>query len=173
MSATTSERTSSAAAPTSRRSIVALVVIGLATAAAAGLGGVAAASAQATYTALELPPYAPPAWVFGPVWTVLYVMIAVSGWQLWRAAQARGAWWSTAMTWWSVQLVLNAAWTPIFFAGDRYGLALAEILVLLAAVLTTIAVAWRVRRSAALLLLPYAAWVAFATALNAGIVVLN
>ena len=168
---------SAAPAAASGRSIIALVVIGIATAAAAGLGGVAAASAQSTYGALELPPYAPPAWLFGPVWTVLYVMIAISGWQLWRAAQASGRGsglhWSRAMTWWTVQLVLNAAWTPIFFAGDRYGLALVEIVVLLAAVLTTIAVAWRVRRSAAWLLVPYAAWVAFATALNAGIVVLN
>ena len=163
--------------PASSRSLLALAVIALATAAAAGLGGVAAASAQSTYNALELPPYAPPAWLFGPVWTVLYVMIAISGWQLWRAAQAAtpesGLHWSRAMTWWTVQLVLNAAWTPIFFAGDRYGLALIEISVLLAAVLTTIAVAWRVRRSAALLLVPYAAWVAFATSLNAGIVILN
>ena len=165
----------STAAPraTSPRSLLALTAFGVAVAAAAGLGGVAAASAQSTYAALDLPPFAPPAWLFGPVWSVLYVMIAASGFLLWRSAQASGRAWSGALTWWVAQLVLNAAWTPIFFAGDRYGLALIEISVLLAAVIVTIAMAWRVRRSAAWLLVPYAAWVAFATALNAGIVVLN
>ena len=157
----------------STRSLLALGGFAVAVAIAAGLGGVAASSAQSTYDALELPPFAPPAWLFGPVWSVLYVMIAAGGFLLWRTAQASGRSWSTALTWWGVQLVLNAAWTPIFFAGDRYGLALVEIVVLLSAVLVTIGVAWRERRVAAVLLVPYAAWVAFATALNAGIVILN
>ncbi|QWC86943.1 tryptophan-rich sensory protein [Nocardioidaceae bacterium] len=157
----------------SARSLLTLGGFAVAVAVAAGLGGVAASSASSTYAALDLPPYAPPAWLFGPVWTVLYVMIAASAWVLWRAAQTRGAAWSPALTAWAVQLVLNAAWTPIFFAGDRYGLALVEIVVLLAAVVVTIALARRERPAAAWLLVPYVAWVAFATALNAGIVILN
>ncbi|MDO9457109.1 TspO/MBR family protein [Nocardioides sp.] len=147
-----------------------LVLLGFlaAVAVAAGLGGVAAASAGSTYAALDLPPFAPPSSVFGPVWTVLYVMIAVAGWLTWRVVG-----WDRSLTVWAVQLVLNAAWTPLFFGADRYGLALVEIVVLLAAVVATIVLFWTRRRAAALLMLPYAGWVAFATALNAAIWHLN
>jgi tryptophan-rich sensory protein len=134
----------------------------------AGLGGLAAAGAQATYTALDLPPYAPPSWLFGPVWSVLYLMIGVAGWLLWRAGG-----WDRVMWLWTVQLLLNLAWTPLFFAADLYTVALVEILVLAAAVALLIAWSWRRSRVAAWLLVPYLAWVCFATALNAGIVVLN
>lgn len=134
----------------------------------AAVGGLAAGSAGDTYRELELPPFAPPSWLFGPVWSVLYVMIGVAGWLLWRA---RG--WDPALTLWAVQLVLNLAWTPLFFAADRYTLALVDIVVLALLVLGLIALAWRRSRTAAWLLVPYAAWVCFATALNAAIVVLN
>lgn len=139
-----------------------------AVAVAAGLGGVAAASAGSTYAALDRPSFAPPAGVFGPVWTVLYVMIAVAGWLTWRQVG-----WDRSLTAWAVQLVLNAAWTPLFFGADRYGLALVEIVVLLLAVLVTTALFWTRRRVAALLMAPYVGWVAFATALNAAIWHLN
>ena len=140
----------------------------VAVAVAAGVGGLAAAGSQATYRALELPPYAPPSWLFGPVWTVLYVMIGVAGWLLWRA----GGW--DRVTWlWVVQLVLNLGWTPLFFAADLYTVALVEILLLAGSVALLIAWAWHRSRAAAWLLVPYLAWVCFATALNAGIVVLN
>lgn len=141
---------------------------GLAVLVAAGLGGLAASSAGSTYAALDLPSWAPPAGVFGPVWTVLYVMIAVAGWLTWRTVG-----WDRALTVWAVQLVLNAAWTPLFFAADRYGLALVEIVVLLVAVGATIALFWVRHRLAALLLVPYLAWVGFATALNAAIWSMN
>lgn len=139
-----------------------------AVAAVAVLGGLAASSSSQTYRALDLPPFAPPSWLFGPVWTVLYVMIAVAGWLAWRADAG-----PRALGLWVGQLLLNLAWTPLFFAADRYVLALVDIVVLLLAVLATIVVFRRPSPVAAWLLVPYAAWVAFATALNAAIVVLN
>lgn len=132
------------------------------------VGGLAAGSAPETYRALELPPWAPPAWLFGPVWTALYLMIAVAGWQLWRA---RG--WDVAVTLWVVQLGLNLAWTPLFFAGDRYLLALVDIMVLVLVIATLIALASSRSRTAMWLLFPYLAWVSFATMLNTAIVQLN
>lgn len=154
--------------PAPLRSALALACFALAVAAAAALGAVAATSAKDTYAALDLPPFAPPAAVFGPVWTVLYVMIALAGWLVWREVGL-----DRSIALWAGQLVLNALWTPIFFAGDRYGLALVEILVLLVAVAATIALFARRSRVAALLMVPYVAWVAFATLLNLSIVVLN
>ena len=139
-----------------------------AVAAVAVVGGLAAGSAGRTYRALELPAFAPPSWLFGPVWTVLYVMIAVAGWLVWREVR-----WGRDLTLWSVQLVLNLAWTPLFFAADLYALALVDITLLLVAVGATIGLFRRTSPPAAWLLVPYLAWVAFATALNAAIVVLN
>jgi tryptophan-rich sensory protein len=132
------------------------------------LGALATGSAGDTYSSYELPPYAPPSWLFGPVWTVLYLMIAVSGWLVWRAVG-----WRRELTLWTVQLLLNLAWTPLFFGADLVGWALAEIAVLWLAVAATIAVFWRISRPAAWLLVPYLAWGSFATALNAGIWLLN
>jgi tryptophan-rich sensory protein len=133
-----------------------------------GVGGLAAAGSQATYRALELPAYAPPSWLFGPVWSVLYVMIGVAGWLLWRAGG-----WDRVMWLWGVQLVLNLAWTPLFFAADLLGWALVEVVALLIAVAITVALAWRPSRRAAWLLVPYLAWVGFATALTAAFWHLN
>lgn len=132
------------------------------------LGGLAAGSSGATYRALDLPPFAPPSWLFGPVWTVLYVMIAVAGWRAWRAGAG-----PVALALWGVQLVLNLAWTPLFFGADRYGWALVDIVALLLAIAATIAAFRRTSALAAWLMVPYAAWVAFATALNVAIVALN
>lgn len=160
--------TASRTAPSTATPWLALLGFLAAVAVAAGLGGVAASSAGSTYAALDRPWFAPPAGVFGPVWTVLYVMIAVAGWLTWRQVG-----WDRSLTAWAVQLVLNAAWTPLFFGADRYGLALVEIVVLLVAVLVTTALFWARRRTAALLMAPYVGWVAFATALNASIWRLN
>ncbi len=154
--------------PAPARSGLALAAFSLCVVAAAVVGSLAATSSRETYARLDLPPFAPPGWVFGPVWTVLYVLIAVAGWLVWREVGL-----DRSIAVWAVQLVLNALWTPLFFAGDRYGLALAEILVLLAAVVLTLVLFLRRRRTAGLLLVPYAAWVAFATALNAAIVLAN
>lgn len=140
----------------------------LAVAVVAGVGGLAASSAQSTYRALDLPPFAPPSWLFGPVWSVLYVFIGVAGWLLWRS---RG--WDGVLWLWVGQLVLNLAWTPLFFGGDQYVLALVDIVLLDIAVAALVVLAWRTSRVAAWLLVPYLAWTCFASALNAGIVVLN
>lgn len=134
----------------------------------AALGGLAASSSAETYNNLDQPPFAPPSAVFGPVWTVLYAMIALSGWLVWRRVGI-----DASMAPYAVQLVLNAAWTPLFFAAGWYGVALVEIVVLLLAIGVTIAQFWGRSRAAALLLVPYAAWVAFATCLNAAIWWLN
>jgi tryptophan-rich sensory protein len=120
------------------------------------------------YAGLAKPSFNPPGWIFGPVWTVLYVLIAVAGWRIWQ--RDRTGW--PIKLWW-VQLVLNFLWTPLFFAAHRIGLGLVVILLLLAAILTFIAMAWRQDRVAALLFVPYAAWVAFASVLNASIFALN
>lgn len=106
--------------------------------------------------------------MFGPVWTVLYILIAIAGWSVWL--RDRGSW--PMELWWS-QLTLNFLWSPIFFSAHRIGFALAVILALLAVILAFIAAAWRQDRMAAWLFAPYAAWVAFASVLNASIFALN
>lgn len=116
------------------------------------------------YAALEKPPWNPPAWIFGPVWTVLYVLIAVAGHWLWLRRDQPGA--RAALALWTVQLVLNALWSWIFFGLHRMGLALAELGLLWLAILATILAARRVRPLAAGLLIPYLVWVSFAWFLN-------
>lgn len=134
-------------------------------------GGWATSSSVGTwYAALAKPSFNPPGWVFGPVWTVLYAMIAVAGWRLWRRGGPASR---RALTAWYVQLVLNLAWSFLFFGGRMIGWALAEIVLLAAAIAAAIALAWRVDRMAAWLLVPYLAWVSFATLLNAALWRLN
>lgn len=120
------------------------------------------------YEALAKPFFNPPNWLFGPVWTVLYVLIAIAGWRIWRR-DPRG----TAMKLWWLQLVLNFLWSPSFFAMQQIGLALVVVLAMLATILAFIAAAWNVDRLSAWLFVPYAAWVAFASLLNASIWWLN
>ena len=120
------------------------------------------------YARLTKPAFNPPGWIFGPVWTVLYVIIAVAGWRIWQ--RDRGGW---PMKLWWAQLALNFLWTPVFFGAHQITFALVVILLMLAAILAFIATARRQDRAAAWMFLPYAAWVAFATALNAAILTLN
>lgn len=120
------------------------------------------------FASLKQPPIAPPNWIFGVVWTPLYCMIAVAGWLLWERAAK-----SWAMRWWFVQLALNAAWSWIFFGLQRIDVALVEISVLWLAIGATIVSAWRPARTAAWLLIPYWAWVSFATVLNGWYWLLN
>jgi tryptophan-rich sensory protein len=141
-----------------------LAGFGLAVLCTAVVGGLAASGSKAEYAALDRPGWAPPSWLFGPVWTTLYVLIAVAGWLAWKRTG-----WTPALTVYAAQLVLNAAWTPLFFAAGQYGLALTEIVVLWALIAATVVLFWRVSRLAAALLVPYLAWVSFATALNAAI----
>jgi tryptophan-rich sensory protein len=120
------------------------------------------------YAGLAKPSFNPPSWVFAPVWTVLYVLIAVAGWRIWR--KHAGGW---PMRLWWAQLALNFLWSPVFFAGHRVGLALVIVVLMLAVILAFIALSWRQDRPAAWLFTPYAAWVGFAALLNGSILVLN
>ncbi len=117
------------------------------------------------YPTLVQPSFAPPAWVFAPAWTALYLMMGVASWLVWRRGVARPEV-RGALAIYAVQLALNLAWSWIFFGMRRPLPALVEIVVLLALIgLTTLRFA-AVSRAAALLMTPYLAWVAFATALN-------
>lgn len=120
------------------------------------------------YEALAKPPFNPPNWIFGPVWSILYVMIAVAGWRIWRMKQTGGA-----MAVWWLQLGLNFLWSPVFFTVQSIGGALVVVLAMLASILAFIVLAWNRDRLSALLFIPYAAWVSFATLLNASILYLN
>lgn len=132
-----------------------------------GIIGVLFAGQTATYAAYDLPSWAPPSWLFGPVWTALYALMAVSAWRVWRHEQGPDR--RRALVAFAVQLVLNFAWTPAFFGADSPWLGLAVIVAVLAAVIWWVVAAWRVDRPAGALQLPYLGWVAFATALNAAI----
>ncbi|MBM3527715.1 MAG: tryptophan-rich sensory protein [Alphaproteobacteria bacterium] len=120
------------------------------------------------YAALAKPWFNPPGWIFGPVWTVLYILIAVAGWRTFE--RNRGGW---PMRLWWAQLALNFLWSPVFFVAHQIGLALAIVLLMLAAILAFIAASWRQDRFSAWLFLPYGAWVAFALVLNGAILALN
>jgi len=135
-----------------------------AVAVAALVGNLAARGASTTYARLDLPAFAPPSWLFAPVWTVLYVVIAVAGWLVWRRVGV-----DAAVALWVVQLVLNAAWTPLFFAADLRWLAFAEICLLWVAIVATLSLFWPRHRPAALLLVPYLLWVTYAAALTLAI----
>ncbi|MDA0745118.1 MAG: tryptophan-rich sensory protein [bacterium] len=123
------------------------------------------------YTGLVKPSWNPPSWVFGPVWTILYMTIAVSGWLVWKQVGFLEG--RVAMLVYLVQLVLNGAWSWIFFGLHRPGLAFAEILVLWISIVSLVVLFWRIRPLAGAMLLPYAAWVAFAAVLNGTIWRLN
>ncbi|MEO1161785.1 MAG: TspO/MBR family protein [Pseudomonadota bacterium] len=123
------------------------------------------------YDGLAKPSWRPPAWLFGPAWTVLYIMIAISGWMAWHAAGPGEAW--LAMTVYGIQTVLNAAWSGIFFGMRRMKLALFEMAFLWLSILATIIVFWPISQTAALLLVPYLAWVSFAFMLNRAMIRLN
>lgn len=157
--------------PGPRRSLGAALCFAAAVLATALVGATAAADSGAVYAGLDLPVWAPHAWLFGPVWTVLYVLIAVAGWLVWRAAGIQGA--VVFLGVYVLQLLLNAAWTPLFFGAGLYGLALVDILLLVVAVAGTLFLARPHSRTAALLLVPYLLWVAFAAALNAAIWLAN
>ena len=121
------------------------------------------------YSTLAKPGFNPPNWVFAPVWTALYALMAVAAWRAWRIVGLQ----SVALTLWFLQLTLNFAWSLIFFAQHDIDIALADIVVLWIALLATTASFLRADRTAGLLMLPYLAWVAFATVLTIAIWRLN
>lgn len=123
------------------------------------------------YAGLAKPAFNPPNAVFGPVWAVMYTLNAIALYLLLRAPQGTAR--RSALAAMSAQLALNALWTPVFFGAHQIGAALLVIATLSLAIVATIALAWRVHRAAAVLLLPYLGWVSFATVLNAAIWSLN
>jgi benzodiazapine receptor len=124
------------------------------------------------YTAIAKPGFTPPGWVFGPVWTILYLLMGVAAFLVWRRGLGSQAV-KAALIWFLVQLVLNASWTPIFFGLHRIGLALLVVVALWAAIAVTMVYFFRVSTWAGWLLVPYLLWVSFATILNASIWQLN
>lgn len=149
-----------------------LLVFVVAVAVAALVGSAATLPSIPTwYAALAKPGWTPPNQVFGPVWTVLYVLIAVAAWLVWR----RGGWAGArgALVLWLVQLVLNALWSVIFFGIHEVGWAMADIVLLWLALVATIVAFARHSWPAAFLLVPYLLWVSYAATLNAGVWSLN
>lgn len=160
------------ALPARHRDITGLVVFLFGCLGVLAAGGAATASSVGTwYQALQKPPFNPPDWLFAPVWTALYVMMAVAGWRVWRAYGLRGA--RAALALFGIQLALNLAWSFVFFGYRLIGAALVEIIVLLAAIVATTILFWKRDRLAGLLFIPYAGWVAFATILNFALWQLN
>ncbi|EJN03089.1 TspO/MBR family protein [Phyllobacterium sp. YR531] len=119
------------------------------------------------YASLIKPSFNPPNWIFAPTWTILYVLIALAGWRVWDRDLT-----SSQQCWWA-QLALNFLWSPSFFGFHQMGLALIVIVMLLVSIIGFIKVSWNADRTSAILFLPYLAWVAFATLLNASLYWLN
>ncbi len=134
----------------------------LAAFAAGALGALASVDAASFYAQLSKPSWAPPASVFGPVWSALYALMGVSAWLVWRSPGRKGL----ALGLFAAQLAANALWSWMFFAWHRGALAAVEILVLLALIVATAVAFWRTSRLAALLLMPYLFWVGFASVLT-------
>lgn len=152
--------------------VLGLVVFVALCLAISGIGGAITTTSVGTwYQALQKPSFNPPDWVFAPVWTTLYVAMAIAGWRVWR--QARFEVRRKALTVFAVQLGLNLAWSFLFFGFQQVGLALLEIVILLLAVIANTIVFWRIDRLAGALFVPYVLWVAYATVLNAAIWLLN
>jgi translocator protein len=122
----------------------------------------------AWYAALNKPAFNPPNWIFGPVWTILYVLIGIAGWKIWTQNRR-----SLPMRLWFLALFLNFLWSPIFFGAQRIEMALVVIFAMLVTIIAFISVAYRVSPIAAGLFVPYALWVGFATLLNGAIFLLN
>lgn len=130
-----------------------------------------ASSVRTWYVDLTKPSWNPPSWLFGPVWITLYTMMGVASYLVWLQKDAPGA--KLALWFYAVQLVLNALWSILFFGAKNPGLALAEISVLLVFILITTFLFWKINTWAGILMLPYIAWVSFATFLNYTILKLN
>jgi len=138
---------------------------------AAAIGSAASIHAGAFYSQLIRADWAPPANVFGPVWTVLYVLMGISSWLVWRVAgfySARGP-----LLIFIIQLMVNAIWSWLFFEWHQGALAFVDIVLLLALVIATIVSFWCVKPLAAALLIPYLLWISFAAVLNYSVWMLN
>ncbi len=154
------------------RDILALVLLVGLCLGVGGLGGAVTAESVTTwYATLNKPSFNPPNWIFGPVWTALYILMGVAAWRVWRAADrdtARGP-----LAVFALQLAVNLGWSVAFFGLRNPGLAVVVILLLDLLVLATALMFRRIDRLAAWLLVPYLAWISFATLLNVTIWHLN
>lgn len=137
----------------------------------AAIGGAASIQAGPFYEQLARPTWAPPSSIFGPAWTVLFALMGVAAWLVWRAADSRAV--RVPITLFLVQLVFNALWSWLFFRWHRGALAFADIVLLGALIVATLIAFWRISRLAGALLIPYLAWVIFASALNYAVWQLN
>lgn len=128
------------------------------------IGAAASIDAGPFYAELVRPDWAPPGWIFGPVWITLYALMGIAAWLVWRQAGFRAA--RAALTMFLVQLVFNATWSWLFFGWRLGGLAFVDILVLAVLIASTLAAFWRKTRIAGTLMVPYLLWVGFAAVLN-------
>ncbi len=131
-------------------------------------GAASGAGVRAWYLAMQQPALSPPGWVFGPVWTILYAAMAIAAWRVWRRVGA-----DRAIAVYLIQLALNAAWSGLFFGARRMDLALVDIGAMWILIAATIVLFARRDRTAAWMMVPYLAWVSFATYLNAAFLALN
>ncbi|MEJ2108997.1 MAG: tryptophan-rich sensory protein [Acidobacteriota bacterium] len=139
-----------------------LVMILAVTFGVAAVGGaVTGPAVRDWYPSLAKPSWNPPSWVFGPVWTALYTMMAIAAWIVWRRAG-----WNHALLFYGIQLALNAVWTPLFFGLHRLDLAFVDIVALWVGIVLTTAAFWKISLLAGVLFVPYLAWVSFAGVLN-------
>jgi tryptophan-rich sensory protein len=129
---------------------------------AGAVGAAASVDAASFYAQLSRPSWAPPAWVFGPVWSVLYALMGVAAWLVSRSPGPK----RVALSLFGAQLAANALWSWLFFAWHRGALAAVEVLLLLVLIVATVAAFWRVSRLAAVLMIPYLLWVGFAAVLT-------
>lgn len=131
---------------------------------AAGIGSAASTQAGSFYAQLVRPDWAPPSWVFGPVWTFLYLLMGISAWLIWRAGGLQAC--RLALFLFLVQLAFNALWSWLFFVWNLGALAFAEVVLLWGLILATAIAFYRIRALAGVLLIPYLLWVGFASVLS-------
>ncbi|KKO49011.1 tryptophan-rich sensory protein [Arsukibacterium sp. MJ3] len=151
------------------RQVLMLLAILAITYLAAGIGALGSINAANFYRELQLPGWAPPSWLFGPVWTALYTLMAIAAWLVWRSSKFS----KPALQLYFCQLMVNTLWSWLFFAWYQGGLAFANIILLLVLIIVTLVSFWRLHKLAALLLVPYLLWVGFAAVLNFSIWQLN
>lgn len=138
---------------------------------AAAIGSAASIRAAPFYTQFVRPDWAPPSDLFGPVWTILYLLMGIAAWLVWRVGGFHAA--RTALTLFLVQLAVNALWSWLFFGWHLGSVAFADIVLLWVLIVATLVAFWRVRPLAGALLIPYLMWVSFASALNYSVWQLN
>lgn len=156
---------------TSRKQIIGLVGWLIVSFSASAVGAVASIQAKDFYSQLAQPDWAPPPYVFGPVWTVLYALMGIAAWLVWRSGGFHTN--RLALMLFLLQLAFNAIWSWLFFAWHQGAMALVDVLVLWFFIVATIVSFWRVRPLAGVLLIPYLLWVSFASALNFSLWQLN